>query len=106
MILSVLTLATVVFAGQKVEIVSFADDPMVAFAVNDLRQALAQVGHDVVDQDGDLRIVFTLFEPGMGPQSFRIQKEGNRAIRITCGDSLGAMYGGLELAEMITLGAD
>jgi hypothetical protein len=104
MVLSVLTLATVVSAGQKVQIAAPGDDPMIAFAVKDIRQALAQFGHEIVSRDADLRIVFTQFEPGMGPQSFRIQKEGNRAIRITYGDSLGAMYGGLELAEMITLG--
>lgn len=104
MVLSFLALATVVYAGQRVEMSGMADDPMVALAVNELRQALAHCGHEIVGEDGDIRIVFTQFEPGMGPQSFRIQKESSRAIRVTCGDSLGAMYGGLELAEMITLG--
>ena len=105
-VLFVLALAVVdvVSAGRKVEITGVRDDPMVAFAVVDITRALQRSGHEIVDRDGDLRIVFTLFEPGMGPQSFRIQKEGDRAIRIVYGDSLGAMYGGLELAEMISLG--
>jgi hypothetical protein len=91
-------------AGQKVAITGMDEDPRVAFAVGDIREALQATGYEVVDTAGDVRIIFTLFEQGMGPQAFRIQKEGDRAIRITCGDSLGAMYGGLELAEMISLG--
>ena len=91
-------------AGQKVKINIMDEDPRIAFAVQDIKQALQKTGYELVDRDAELSINFTLFESGMGPQSFRIQKEGNRAIRIVCGDSLGAMYGGLELAEMITLG--
>lgn len=103
-VFSILALSTLASAGQRVQIVGFPHDPMVAFATGDISKALGRFGHEIVTQDPDLRIVFTQFEPGMGPQSFRIRKEGNRAIRITCGDSLGAMYGGLELAEMIALG--
>ena len=44
------------------------------------------------------------FEPGMGPQAFRIQREGTRGVRIVAGDSVGAMYGAMELAEQIGLG--
>ena len=68
----------------------------------DLQRALKTSGCQLVKQQGGLDIVFTQFEAGMGPQSFRIQKEGQRRIRIF-GDSMGAMYGGLELAEMICL---
>jgi hypothetical protein len=92
------------FAGQKVAITGMDEDPRVAFAVGDIKRALQKSGYEFVDRDAEFRIVFALFEPGMGPQSFRIQREGERAIRILGGDSLGAMYGGLELAEMISLG--
>jgi len=91
-------------AGQDVTISGMQDDPRVAFAVADLRDALSENGWRVVSENADLRIVFDTFVQGMGPQSFRIQKEGDQAIRVRSGDSLGAMYGGLELAEMITLG--
>ena len=91
-------------AGQKVAITGMDEDPRIAFAIGDIKQALQKSGYELVDRDAEFRIVFTFFESGMGPQSFRIQREGDRAIRIVCGDSLGAMYGGLELAEMITLG--
>lgn len=102
--LTTLTMGHFCSAGQKVAITGMDEDPRVAFAVRDIKQALQKSGYELVDQDAELCIVFTLFEAGMGPQAFRIQREGDRAIRIACGDSLGAMYGGLELAEMITLG--
>jgi len=91
-------------AGQKVATAGMDEDPRVAFAVGDIKQALQKSGYEFVEQNAEFRIVFALFEAGMGPQAFRIQREGDRDIRIVCGDSLGAMYGGLELAEMITLG--
>ena len=105
-VLLIIALSAVNFcsAGQKVAITGIDGDPLVAFAIGDIKQALQKSDYDLVDQDAELHIVFAIFESGMGPQSFRIQKEGDRTIRITCGDSLGAMYGGLELAEMITLG--
>jgi len=105
-ILLIIALSAVNFcsAEQKITITNIDDDPLVAFAIGDIRQALQKSGYEIVDTDGDISIIFTLFESGMGPQAFRIQKEGERAIRIVCGDSLGAMYGGLELAEMISLG--
>jgi len=99
-----LTMGHLCFAGQKVEISGMVENLQVAFAVADIKEALRATGYELVDTNGDLHIVFALFESGMGPQAFRIQREGDRAIRIVCGDSLGAMYGGLELAEMISLG--
>jgi hypothetical protein len=79
-------------------------DPMMAFAAGDLRQALREAGCRVVESEADLAVTFDVFEPGMGPQSFRIRREGPKAIRVVGGDALGVMYGGLELAEMISLG--
>ena len=99
-----LTMSHFCSAGQKVEITGMDEDPRIAFAVRDIKQALQKSGYELVNRDAEFRIVFAHFEAGIGPQSFRIQREGDRAIRIVCGDSLGAMYGGLELAEMITLG--
>jgi hypothetical protein len=92
------------FAGQKVMITGLDKDSRVAFAIGDIKKALQETGYELVERNAELSIDFSQFEAGMGPQSFRIQKEGKRAIRIVCGDSLGAMYGGLELAEMITMG--
>ena len=99
-----LTMGHFCSAGQKVAITGMDEDPRVAFAVGDIKQALQKSGYEFVEQNAEFRVVFALFEAGMGPQAFRIQREGDWAIRIVCGDSLGAMYGGLELAEMISLG--
>ena len=99
-----LSIGHLCFAAENVKITGLNGDPRVAFAVRDIEQALKKCGYEVVNQDADIHIVFEVFEPGMGPQSFRIQKEGERGIRIFCGDGLGAMYGGLEVAEMIKLG--
>ena len=91
-------------ARQKVAIVHDGGGPQVAFAVEDLRQALRATGYGLDAEKADLRIVFETFAPGMGPQAFRIRKESDRAIRVVGGDELGTMYGGLELAEQVTLG--
>ncbi len=80
-------------------------DAMMAFAVNDMTEVLEKSKYRITSDDpADLHIVFERFEAGMGPQSFRIQKEGDRGYRIIYGDSVGAMYGGLELAEQVRLG--
>lgn len=80
------------------------DDPMQVFGVEDLKKALEDTGNKLVKAGADGHIVLSHFEMGMGPQSFRIQKEGDRGIRIVYGDSVGAMYGAIELAEQISLG--
>ena len=93
-------------AEQKVAIIFNENDPRIAFAVGDIKRALADAGYAVEGTRADLKIVFEIFRTGMGPQAFRIRREGDNVIRIVGGDSLGAMYGGLELAEMVTLGGD
>jgi len=80
------------------------DDPRIAFGAGEVRTALRGAGHTVDGKDAAVRIVFDTFEKGLGPQAFRIQREGPDAIRVVGGDACGAMYGGLELAEQIALG--
>jgi len=99
-----LGLVGVSYAGQKVVIRYDQDDTMQVFGVGDLKKALELTGNKIVDADADVHIVLSKYELGMGPQSFRIQKEGDRGIRIVYGDSVGAMYGAIELAEQIGLG--
>ena len=88
--------------AQNVAITFDNDDPRIAFAAEDIRKALAEVRH-TADAKGT-RIVFEIFETGIGPQGFRIRRAGDNGINIVGGDSCGAMYGGLEVAEMIRLG--
>ncbi len=91
-------------AGQDVAVTFDANDPMVAFAAEGIEEALRGAGYGVGRAGADRRIILEIFKTGIGPQGFRIRKAGHNVIRIVGGDSLGAMYGGLELAEMVTLG--
>ncbi len=91
-------------AKQKVAVIFNRDDPMVAFAVGDIKRALLRAACSVDGTGADLQIVFEIRRTGIGAQGFRIRKEGNNVIRVVGGDSCGAMYGGLELAEMVALG--
>ena len=91
-------------AEQKVTITFNKNDPRVAFAVGDIKRALVDAGYSTDGTGADLQIVFEIYATGIGPQGFRIRKEGDNVVRIVGGDSCGAMYGGLELAEMVTLG--
>ena len=95
-------LCSAVVTGQAatpgVALVYEQGDSRIAFAVGDIREALRETGHKVGGATGGVRIVFEISAAGMGPQAFRIRREGGRIIRVVGGDSLGAMYGGLELA--------
>ncbi len=91
-------------AAQTAGITFDASDPRIAFAAGEIQRALRGAGYDVDGTAADLRIVFDVFQNGMGPQAFRIRREGDHTIRVVGGDSCGAMYGGLELAEMLTAG--
>ncbi|MCP4262034.1 MAG: carbohydrate-binding family 6 protein, partial [Planctomycetes bacterium] len=104
-ITSIVSASTNCIARQKVAITYDRQDPRIAFAAGDIKKALLDKNYDVDGDDADVRIVFDIFQAGMGPQSFRIRREGGNTIRIVGGDSLGAMYGGLDVAEMVTLGS-
>jgi hypothetical protein len=91
-------------AAESVSLRYDRSDPRMEFAAGDLREAILAAGCRLVDAGADRTIVFDIFQLGMGPQSFSIRLEGAKVIRVVGGDSLGAMYGGLDLAEMIALG--
>ncbi|MCB1122248.1 MAG: hypothetical protein KJT03_11910, partial [Verrucomicrobiae bacterium] len=92
----------VAFAKTPVSLDYPENDSQVAFAVRHLKAALENQDYSVGPK-ADIHIAFATFKAGMGPQAFRIQREGDRGWRIFGGDSLGLMYGGLEMAEMIDL---
>ena len=94
-------------AGPARPVVAVAyegDDPRIAFAAAEVRAALREAGYPVDGSGAAVRIAFSLHELGLGPQAFRIRREGPGAIRVVGGDACGAMYGGLELAEQVALG--
>ena len=94
-----MSLSQMANAGQSVSIEYDANNAMHAFGVTELQEALDATGHKLLKEGADFHIVFAEYRKGMGPQSFRIQKEGARGIRIFSGDSIGAMYGAIEVAE-------
>ena len=77
----VLTPAALVQGAESVSIRYDQSDPRVAFAVGDLHAALTEAGCQVVPSDADWTITLDTFQRGMGPQSFRIRREGERSIR-------------------------
>ncbi|MCK5172655.1 MAG: carbohydrate-binding family 6 protein, partial [Planctomycetes bacterium] len=79
-------------------------DGMQSFAAGAVEEALVGAGYEIDGDRAKIRVVFDIFEKGIGPQGFRIRREGDDTIRVVGGDSLGVMYGGLDVAEMITLG--
>jgi hypothetical protein len=91
-------------AAEQVAIIYDPGDPQISFAAGDLSVALQSAGYSVDRSATRARIVFTTDPIGLGPQAFRIITSDRGLIQIVGGDSLGAMYGGLEVAEMITLG--
>ncbi|MHC4241584.1 MAG: hypothetical protein ACYSU4_04215, partial [Planctomycetota bacterium] len=65
-IASIVFASTDCFAGQKAAIIYDKQDPRVAFAAGDIKQALLDKNYDVDGDDADVRIVFDIFQAGMG----------------------------------------
>ena len=76
----------------------------IAFAAGDLGDALQDSGFTVSRRNGDKKIEFRVTAGSGGSESFKIKREGRNRILITGADSAGAMYGGLEAAELIRIG--
>ena len=76
-------------ALQNVTITFDPEDPRMAFAAGDIENALREGGYGEKKGGAEVQIVFAIFREGMGPQSFRIRKEGDKVIRVVGGDSLG-----------------
>ncbi len=103
-----LTCSTVFAAAPSVSVgirlsENLKSEPCVLFGAADLTRALKETGCSIAEKNAELEIRIELFRPGLGPQAFRIRKEGKHRIAVIGGDALGAMYGTLELAEMIML---
>ena len=116
--------------AENVIVVSDPDDQMSAFAVGDIQEALSSKGHtavpslalDVLPPEIRFRIVLGTLEQlkkfnaptGLGdvpkdlkPEGFaiRLVKDGEQTTYWVIGaDAAGTMYGGLEVAEIISTG--
>jgi len=69
----------------------------IAFAQGALSAAARLVG--ITAPDIQFRI-----DSSLGPQAYRTERESPGMIQVVAGDSAGAMYGGLEVAEAVKLG--
>lgn len=69
----------------------------VAFAQAEIVRASAQAG--VVAP----QVTFSI-DPALGPQGYKLRRLPDGGIAVTGGDASGGMYGGLDVAEAITLG--
>lgn len=90
--------------ASSVQITYDANDSAVAFGVDELEAKLKKTGYTITDESGGYTVRFKEFAPGMGPQSYRIEQEGERGMRVTAGDSVGAMYAAIEIAEKVSFG--
>jgi hypothetical protein len=72
--------------------------PQVAFAAEELKAALKEVGRE------DMKIILVVRPDKSSPESFQIRKTTSNEIWIIGTDPSGAMYGGLEVADLLKLG--
>lgn len=85
----------------------------VRFAATEIRRAFAERGERVVERapsvtvTGGRRLVLTVGGAPGGPQSYSIRRRteaGQTTWQVLGADPVGAMYGGLDLAEAVRLG--
>ena len=67
--------------------------------------ARAEIAAAAVQARGAEPVVAFAVDPGLGPQGYRIERLPDGVIRVTAGDPAGEMYGGLDVAEAVRLGA-
>lgn len=79
-----------------------ADCPQAEFAAGDIIAQLDADGIGISDVDATWTIRFAEIDPSLGEQAYRVEVLG-KIIEITGGDTTGLMYGGLEVAEQISL---
>ena len=72
--------------------------PQLVFAAQELEVALKEVGRE------DLQVSLTIKPDETLPEAFQIRTVAPNQIRITGTDATGAMYGGLEVADLLRLG--
>jgi hypothetical protein len=78
--------------------------PQMDFAAERISTALAATGHRVVDADEQVLIRIEIHARDAAAESFSIRRDGPGQILVAGQDAAGAMYGGLEVAELIRIG--
>ena len=72
--------------------------PQLVFAAQELNNALKEAGRE------NLQVLLTVKPDEALPEAFQIWSVGPNQIRIIGTDATGAMYGGLEVADLLRLG--
>ncbi len=72
--------------------------PQLAFAAEELELALQESGRK------NLKVTLTIKADESKPEAFQIRSSGPKRVEVTGTDAKGAMYGGLEVAELLRLG--
>ncbi|TWU30581.1 carbohydrate-binding family 6 protein [Novipirellula artificiosorum] len=90
--------------GSEVRLRFDANIPQIAFAAEKIEQALAETGKRDEESDAECLIQIETRSMGKPAESFAIQRNRSDQIVIVGQDAAGAMYGGLEVAELIRIG--
>ena len=91
-------------ARQTVNVQFDPSIPQAAFAAEKIQQALKAKVSNSMEEERQPRIIISIKPTDDKPESFSIEKGRNGTILVIGVDPAGAMYGGLELAEMIRIG--
>jgi len=75
-----------------------ASVPQVAFAAQELKDALKEAGQ------GHLQVALKIEPDAASPEAFQIRSVGPTQVEVVGSDATGAMYGGLEVADLLRLG--
>ena len=95
---------SVVADAAEVHLSFDASVPQIAFAAEKISCALADTGHVVVDNDEEFQIQMDVQVLNKPAESFEIRRKRADRIVVVGEDAAGAMYGGLEVAELIRIG--
>ncbi|MFC2115079.1 hypothetical protein ACFLTU_01290 [Bacteroidota bacterium] len=94
-----ISLLWIFLAGcSPVDVTYDPDIPQLEFAVEELKLALKETGKE------DLQVSLIVKPDDSSPEAFQIRSIGPNQVEVTGSDATGAMYGGLEVAELVRLG--
>jgi len=90
---------SILVPGRLVAAVRYdAQIPQLSFAAEELKAAFKETGRD------DLQVTLVVKPDETSPEAFQIRVVQPTKIKVTGSDATGAMYGGIELAELVRLG--
>jgi len=72
--------------------------PQLVFAAQELASALKEARQE------DLKVTLKVKPDESSPEAFQIRRIGSAELEVTGSDAIGAMYGGLEVADLLRLG--